>query len=115
LTPKIESLTVLKRLSEDSGDEELRQLAAAQLADRASVFDDLGNGARFLKEYPESEHANRVTNRLNALAADLLGEATLYQRVGDHAKALERINRILTDAPFSPAADKLRQEAVLEG
>jgi tetratricopeptide (TPR) repeat protein len=115
LTPKIESLTVLMRLSTESGDDELRTLATAQLATRVSVFEDLGNGARFLKEYPESEHAGSVTTRINALAADLLGEATLYQRVGDHAKALDRINTILTDAPFSPAADKLRQEAVLEG
>ena len=54
-----------------------------------------------------------MTERLNSLADDLYGEAILYQRVGDHGKALERIRDILTQAPYSPAADKLRQGATV--
>jgi predicted Zn-dependent protease len=114
LTPRIEDLTVLKRLTEESSDPELQQLAVDQLAKSVTVFSDLGNGASFLKTYPNSDHSEAITARINSLAAGLLGEATLYQRVGDHAKALDRINRILTEAPFSPAADKLRQDAILE-
>jgi hypothetical protein len=37
----------------------------------------------------------------------------LYQGFGDATKALERINKILTNAPLSPAAEKLRDRAVL--
>lgn len=114
LTPRIKDLTVLKRLTEESSDPELQRLAVDQLAKSVTVFSDLGNGANFLKTYPDSEHSEAITARINSLAAGLLGEATLYQRVGDHAKALDRINRILTEAPFSPAADKLRQDAILE-
>ena len=61
----------------------------------------------------DSELAPAVNARLNSLADDLYGEAILYQRVGDHGKALERIHRILTQAPYSPAADKLRQGATV--
>jgi tetratricopeptide (TPR) repeat protein len=114
LTPRIDSLSVLMRLSRDGTDDELRQIAADQLGKNVTAFKELANGSQFLKDFPESEHAELVSTRLNNLAADLLGEATLYQHVGDHAKALNLINQILTEAPFSPAADKLRQDAILE-
>ena len=69
---------------------------------------------RWQRHDPQSELTPRVTARLNSLAENLYGEAILYQRVGDHAKALERIHAILTEAPLSPAAAKLRSKAVLE-
>ena len=37
----------------------------------------------------------------------------LYQGVGDTLKALDRIQQILTHAPLSHAADRLRERAVL--
>lgn len=114
LTPMIEDLTVLQRLADDSSDEDLQKIATDRLETRVAKFSDLGNGSAFLRQYPDSPHSETVTARINSLAASLLGEATLYQRVGDHAKALDRINRILTEAPFSPAADKLRKDAILE-
>ena len=52
-----------------------------------------------------------VMDRLNALADNLYGEVVLYQSVGDDVKAIERINKILTHAPLSPAAAKLRDRA----
>jgi hypothetical protein len=33
--------------------------------------------------------------------------------MGDSVRAIERINKILTHAPLSPAAEKLRDSAVL--
>ena len=54
-----------------------------------------------------------VIERLNILADNLYGEVVLYQSVGDSVKAMERINKILTHAPLSPAAEKLRDRAVL--
>jgi hypothetical protein len=37
----------------------------------------------------------------------------LYQGMGDSVKAMERINKILTHAPLSPAAERLRDRAVI--
>ncbi len=54
-----------------------------------------------------------MIERLNVLADNLYGEVVLYQGVGDAVKAMERINKILTDAPLSPAAGPLRDRAVL--
>jgi len=39
----------------------------------------------------------------------------LYQGLGDHVKALERIRLILTHAPLSHAAEMLRERADLDG
>ena len=114
LTPMIEDLSVLQQLTAEAADPELQRIAEEQLDKSVASFSDLSNGATFLKEYPTHGHSDAVTARINRLAEDLLGEATLYQRVGDSAKALDRINRILTEAPFSPAAEKLRQDAVLQ-
>ena len=49
------------------------------------------------------------------LAQNLYGEMVLYQSVGDHVKALDRIQKILTYAPLSPAAERLRDSAVVQG
>jgi predicted Zn-dependent protease len=114
LTPMIEDLSVLERLTAEVADPELQRIAEEQLDKSVASFSNLSNGATFLKEFPTHGHSKAVTARINKLAEDLLGEATLYQRVGDNAKALDRINLILTEAPFSPAAEKLRQDAVLQ-
>ena len=47
------------------------------------------------------------------LADNLYAEVVLYQGMGDAVKAMDRINKILTHAPLSPAAEKLRERAVL--
>jgi predicted Zn-dependent protease len=114
LTPTLGSLVVLQQLAAGAADTELEELAAQALEKRVDSFKELANGSRFLKTYPDSPYAERVTARLNSLAEGLFVEAALYQKVGDTAKALERINRILTEAPFSAAAEKLRDNAVLE-
>ena len=49
----------------------------------------------------------------NVLADNLYAEVILYQGMGDAVKAIDRINKILTHAPLSPAAEKLREKAVL--
>jgi hypothetical protein len=50
---------------------------------------------------------------MNVLADNLYAEVILYQGLGDPVRAVERINKILTNAPLSPAAGKLRDRAVL--
>ncbi len=114
LATVLDDLGALQQLAAESGDAEVRQLAAQRLEASAGSYKSLENGSRFLKRYPDSALTPQVNEQLNRLAENLYGEAILYQRVGDHAKALERINAILTEAPLSPAADKLRQKAVLE-
>ena len=114
LAPHLEELTALQRLALESEDAELRELAARRLATLAAEYEDLANGATYLKNYPDGEQARVVRQRLDQLAEALFGEIVLYQSVGDHVKGIERIQQILTHAPQSPAADRLRARMVVE-
>lgn len=114
LTPTLEELGALQELVTQAEDPKLKELALDRLANNSRSFKALSNGAGFLKKYPDSEFSEAVNERLDVLAEDLYGEAILYQRIGDHVKALERIQSILTNAPLSPAASRLRASAVLE-
>lgn len=115
LAPSLDELAALQRLSTQDDDLELGRLAAERLASAATKYDDLRNGAEYLKHYPDGPYADKVTDRLNVLATKLYNEVVLYRAVGDNVEALERINKILTHAPLSPAARQLRDQAVLEG
>lgn len=115
LAPNLHELAALQKLSEQEDDAELRRLAAERLATEAGRFTELRNGAEYLKRFPEGDQAGTVAERLNALADKLLAEMVLYRAVGDDLQALERIQQILTHAPLSPAAQQLREQAVLEG
>lgn len=115
LAPRLDRLAALQHLAAQEEDEELRELAETRLDRLASTYRDLANGAEYLRRFPGAEHAERVNQRLNSLAQNLYGEMILYQEVGDSVKALDRIHQILTYAPLSPAADQLRERAVLEG
>lgn len=114
LTEFLEKLSALEQLARLKGDEELQQLARQRLVKMAGTYGDLANGADYLKRFPEGEQAEAVTARLNVLAENLYTEVLVYQGVGDHAKALERMNKILAYAPLSPAADQLREHTTLE-
>jgi predicted Zn-dependent protease len=112
LAPHLEDLVALAKLAESSLDPELRTLAQARLEQVAPSFDQLENGAAFVKEYGESPQVPVVRKRIEALAQNLYGEVVLYQSLGDPVKALERIQKILEHAPLTPAADALRQKAL---
>ena len=73
----------------------------------------LADGAEYLKKFPQGSRADKIASHLDQLAEQLYGEVVLYQGVGDTLKALDRIQQILTHAPLSPAADRLRERAVL--
>ncbi len=111
----LDRLDALQQLVDQEEDVELRELAEKRIEKVAASFKELANGAAYLKRYPGAALAPRVAERLNHLAENLYGEVILYQTVGDHAKALDGITRILTHAPLSPAAERLRERAVLEG
>ncbi|HXU34468.1 MAG TPA: M48 family metalloprotease [Thermoanaerobaculia bacterium] len=113
LAPNLEMLAALQDLVDREKEPEMRQKAEERLAAQAKVYDDLANGAEYLHRYPEGIHVAVVMERLNKLADDLYGEVVLYQGVGETVKALDRIQRILTHAPLSPAAAKLRDHAVI--
>jgi tetratricopeptide (TPR) repeat protein len=114
LTPRIDSLSALEQLASEISDQELREASETRLARLASQYEALENGAEYLKKYPDGEQHERVSSRLNQLADEMYAEFVLYQSVGDHVKGIERIQRILTYAPHSPAADRLREQLVLE-
>lgn len=114
LAPRLDQLAALARLAAQERDPELAALAAARLAEAAGRFEEIGNGAELLDRFPEAAVAPAVAERMNVLADKLYGEVILYQAIGDHVKAVERINKILTHAPLSPAAELLRDRAVLE-
>jgi len=113
LTPNLKQLAALQQLVDQNGDPELKRLAAQRLNEMVKSYDDIGNGAEYLRRFPAGQHVPDVITRLNVLADNLYGEVVLYQGVGDAPKAIERINKILTDAPLSPAAARLRDRAVL--
>ncbi|MDH3524910.1 MAG: M48 family metalloprotease [Acidobacteriota bacterium] len=114
LATRLRDLAALERLAAGA-DQEIAAPAAKRLADLAPRFDRVEDGAAYLDAFPEGQHAAEVTSRLNNLADDLYGEVVLYQTVGDAAQAVTGIQRILTYAPFSPAAERLRQRMILEG
>jgi predicted Zn-dependent protease len=114
LAPNLQELAALQQMAQQTRDLELKRVADQRLGAIARTYDDLKNGAEYLRRYPEGPYVVPVIERLNVLAENLYGEVVLYQSVGDSVKAMDRINKILTDAPLSPAAGKLRDRAVLE-
>ena len=115
LAPILTNLSALQQLANQTEDGELARLASQRLGEIAGKYDDIANGSEYLRKHPEGPHAEAVTERLNTLADNLYTEMVVYQGVGDNVKALEAINRILAHAPLSPAAERLRERAVLEG
>ncbi len=113
LAPNLKELAALQQMAAQDKDPELKRVANDRLAAIAKTYDDVGNGAEYLSRFPEGPYVVPVIERLNVLADNLYGEVVLYQSVGDSVKAMERINKILTHAPLSPAAEKLRDRAVL--
>lgn len=113
LAPRLDQLSALARLARQDRDPELAALAATRLGEAAGRFQEIGDGAELLDRFPDSEVAPAVAERMNVLADKLYAEVVLYQAIGEHVKAVERINKILTHAPLSPAADLLRDRAVL--
>jgi predicted Zn-dependent protease len=114
LAPSLSQLGALQHLASQDEDPELQRLSLERLEELASSYDDLANGADYLARFPDGEYVDTVNQRLNKLAENLYREMVLYQNLGDAAKALERINQILTHAPLSPAAERLGEQAVLE-
>ncbi|HEY9420998.1 MAG TPA: M48 family metalloprotease [Thermoanaerobaculia bacterium] len=113
LAPNLNELAALQQMAVQDKDPDLKRLANDRLSAVVKTYDDVGNGAEYLRRYPEGVYVVPVIERLNVLADNLYGEVVLYQSVGDSVKAMERINKILTHAPLSPAAEKLRDRAVL--
>ncbi|MGE0641066.1 MAG: M48 family metalloprotease [Thermoanaerobaculia bacterium] len=113
VAPALHELTALAELAAQERDPELRKLAARRLEKQVASYSDIAEGAAYLKRFPEGGHVEAVAARLNVLAENLYGEVVLYQGIGDQLKAMDRIQRILTYAPSSPAAGKLLEKVVL--
>jgi len=113
LAPNLKELAALEQLAVQDRDPEIKKVAGERLATVATSYDDVANGAEYLRRYPEGGHATEVMDRLNLLADNLYAEVVLYQGMGDAVKAMTAINKILTHAPLSPAAAKLRDRVEL--
>jgi predicted Zn-dependent protease len=115
LATVVTELSALQQLAYEVADSELQKVTTARLAQLSSSYEELANGADYLRRFPDGPVAPQVATRLEQLADELYGEVVLYRGVGDAMKALERIQQILTHAPLTPAAERLRERAVLEG
>lgn len=113
LTPNLGELAALQQLAKQERDPELKRLAGERLTSVVKTYTDVANGAEYLRRYPEGEYVVPVLERLNVLADNLYSEVVIYQGMGDGIKAIDRINKIMTHAPLSPAAEKLRDRVVL--
>jgi len=114
LAASLDQLAALQQLAGQDRDAELKKMANERLAVAAKSYTDLANGAEYLRRFPEGEQVATVLNRLNVLADNMHAEIVLYQGMGDSVKAMERINKILTHAPLSPAAQRLRDRAEVD-
>lgn len=114
LASSLDQLAALQQLASQDRDPELKKMAGERLTVTARSYSDVTNGAEYLRRFPEGEHVPTVLNRLNTLADNLYAEIVLYQGLGDSVKAMERINKILTHAPLSPAAERLRDRVVVD-
>src|SRR5690606_38743038 len=94
LTPVLEDLAALQSLADEANDPAVREMAGRRLAERSVDFDRLEDGATYLRTYPEGAAAPAVRERLDQLADKLLSEILLYQRIGDHGKAVDRIHQV---------------------
>ena len=114
LASSLDQLAALHQLASQDRDAELKKMANDRLAVAAKSYEDLANGAEYLRRFPEGEHVATVLDRLNVLADNLHAEIVLYQGMGDSVKAMERMNKILTHAPLSRAAERLRDRAEVD-
>jgi len=113
LAPALDQLSALAELAAQDQDPDLRRAAEERLTRQAASYSDIADGAAYIAKYPTGPYVEAVTLRLNSLAEGLFGELLLYQSVGDQLKAMERIQRILTHAPLSPAASRLMAKVAL--
>jgi tetratricopeptide (TPR) repeat protein len=113
LAGMLKELSALQELANQDRDPEMKKMAGERLASVAHTYEDVSIGAEYLRRFPDGEYVVPVLDRLNVLADNLYGEVVLYQGFGDVTKATERINKILTNAPLSPAAEKLRDRVML--
>jgi Zn-dependent protease with chaperone function len=114
LASNLDQLAALQQLASQERDPELKKMAGDRLAAAAKSYSDVANGAEYLRRFPDGEYVGTVLNRLNVLADNLHAEVVLYRGLGDSVKAMDRINKILTLAPLSPAAQRLRDHAEVD-
>lgn len=107
IAPALDQLSALAELAAQEQDADLRHAAEERLSRQSATYSDIADGAAYIAKYPTGPYVEAVTVRLNSLAEGLFGEVLLYQSVGDQVKAMERIQKILTHAPLSPAATRL--------
>ncbi len=110
LVKAVDDLCALELLRTQQADSAAADLARETLAAKAKSFHDLETGAAYLKCAPTGTMISLVRDRLEVLAQSRLAEVLLYQRIGNAASAVAGIDDILTHAPWTEAANRLRQQ-----
>ena len=106
----VDDMCALNRLAYQDEDSDVAARARARLETTATTFASLQEGAAYLACAPEGAQVEQVRARLEVLAQSRLADVLLHQRIGNGAKAVDGIDDILTHAPWTDAADRLRHQ-----
>lgn len=110
LLASVDDLCALDKLGRQKVAPEIARRAGEELERTATSFSSLKAGADYLACSPSGKETDEVRKRLEVLAESRLADVLLHQKIGNGAKAVEGINDILTHAPWTDAADRLRRE-----
>ncbi len=114
LAPVLTRLGSLQHLALQERDHDLGERAEERLRKLASSYDDITSGSEYLRRFPDGPWADEIGERLDVLADLLYKEMMIYRELGDAAKAIAHASQILTHAPLSPTARRLRDERLEE-
>lgn len=110
LVASVDDLCALEKLRQQKVAAEIARRAGEELDRAATSFSSLKAGADYLACSPGSEETDQVRQRLEVLAQSRLADVLLHQKIGNSAKAVQGIDEILTHAPWTDAADRLRHQ-----
>lgn len=110
LVDSVQDLCALERLRRQQLDAAVATHAGEALASAVADFVSLAAGADYLACSEDGAHVDAVRARLEVLAESRLADVLLHQSIGNAAKAVQGIDDILTHAPWTEAADRLRRQ-----
>jgi len=107
---QVRSLTACQRLGDAFADTPLAPLIRQRFETVLPLVDSLKEARTFLDAYPDNPARERVLVRLETLARADWVKARIYEKMGDHQRALDIVNGILENAPESATAEKIRTD-----
>lgn len=110
LVDSVVDLCALETLRRQEVAADVAAKAREKLRRAATSFSSLKAGADYLACAEDGEESEKVRQRLEVLAESRLADVLLHQKIGNGAKAVQGIDDILTHAPWTEAADRLRRQ-----